>query len=384
MPRMLLAILVLVALVPAASAQGLSGALQHGTSDDDHDPPQGGRGTVTISGADLGPDAGNFDIELDLGADPRTRREAIIDMLREMFEGYVDRDIGRFYKSIAPDAVFGAGIARNAVMKDFQTLINVNVDVEVTQYRFTLGTVCVDFRWRRVATDVNTGAPQVLDGTSQFCGHRSTSFRFQRIVGVPPFGQSDPQFVQQVQAGQPTPSPTPTPTPTPTTPGMPMGTTIALGFSTGQGAAIDFDAGTAQIFSGQPVTPPGTDLTIYWPNSVCQGPCQSLGLQAGGATFGVNADATMFFSAQGSAEFQPCDATTPGFGAVGAVGPDSALTTNLSLNPSNSPHIGVKTTDGQFAVVALDLPASVTFLRSSSRQVISQVAEVCSTTPQGR
>lgn len=242
-PSSILYILVCLALAGSALAQNLSGATDEGR--DDFRYGGGGRGGgLTIKGlSDLGPGAGDFPLELSLGNDGRTRREAIVEMLRELFLGYVDRDIARFYKAIAGDALFGAGIARNAVLEDFKRLENVNVDVEVLEYRLTMNTSCVRFRWRRVATDQQTGQPNVSDGNSQFCGNRESGFQFQRIVGVPPFGQSYPEFVSQVHAGQPTP--TPTPSPSPSGPTLPMGTTLALGFVEGGGATIDFDSGTA-------------------------------------------------------------------------------------------------------------------------------------------
>lgn len=376
MSRLFVALLCVLSLAVRLPAQNLTGGTDSDRDDFRYGQGSARGGSLTIKGLeDLGPGATDQFFEVELGNEDMTRREAIIQMLRNLFLGYVERDISRFYKALAPDALFGAGIARNAVLEDFKRLANVNIDVEVTEYRYTLNTTCVKFRWRRVSTDVELGQPNVLDGVSQFCGDRSSGFQFQRIVGVPPFGQSYPEFLQQVQAGQPGEA----------GPTGPMGTTLALGFTQGNGATIDFDSGTATLWEGDPTVPPGADLTITWPGGGAQCPfgCVQGGgfLRVGGATQGVNVDTNMFFEAQGDAGVQTCNAATPGFGKVGATGGDATFGAFVSANPSERPHIGVRTTAGRYVLVALDLPASITYIVGDTPQVIPGVAEVCNTEP---
>lgn len=370
MQRILVTLALLATLVVSGSAQNLTGQPTDGRDDFRYGEGLARGGSLTVRDvSDLGPVAGDGLPEIELGADPRTRREAIVDMLRDLFLGYVERDISRFYKALAPDALFGAGIARNAVLEDFKRLENVNVDIEVTEYRYTLNTTCVRFRWRRVATEVETGQPNVLDGVSQFCGDRSTGFQFQRIVGVPPFGHSYPEFLQQVQAGQPGTSPTL------------AGTVLALGLAVSESATIDFDTGTLEKWTGEPVVGPGVDVVIFRPAAECEGGCLAIGLRAGVAMHGLNVDGDFVLNTENGAGLQPCVATTPGFGEVGAVGPDSSLGGFAIINPSVQPHLGVRTDQGRFAVVAWDLPASLEFEIADDRQVLPTVPEVCNTEP---
>ena len=92
-PSSILYILVCLALAGSALAQNLSGATDEGR--DDFRYGGGGRGGgLTIKGlSDLGPGAGDFPLELSLGNDGRTRREAIVEMLRE--PGLRQKDLDR-------------------------------------------------------------------------------------------------------------------------------------------------------------------------------------------------------------------------------------------------------------------------------------------------
>lgn len=115
---------------------------------------------------------------------------------------------------------------------------------------------------------------------------------------------------------------------------------------------------------------------------LCDGQCLSLGLQTSTAQQGVLAQTpSVYVSTQGTARAQPCDSSTSGYGQVGAVGPDSALVQSFSFLLGERVHMGVKTTDGKFAVVALDLPDRVTYYLAADRQVLPGVSEVCGETP---
>lgn len=176
-----------------------------------------------------------------------TRKDAVKDVLRELLRAYVQQDIFAFFKRLAPEALQGVGIMRQAVQNDFQTETNLNVDVELNEYRQEMGSICLRFRWNRMATRIDTGVPSVQTGNCQFCFDREEDFRVSRIIGVPPFGLSDAQFLEQVRAGQPQ------------TTALSL-RTLSLGSDS---AFIDFDTGRVTPLgpgAGASTYPGGTDV----------------------------------------------------------------------------------------------------------------------------
>lgn len=235
--------------------------------------------------SDLGPSAGGKDLTSSVGNDDRTRWEAVKQVLRDLFGGYVGKDLGLVREQFSPDLVQDLQVIVNAITEDYQTQTNFNVDIELLEFRRSLSTFVVRFLWNRNAVDSRTGLNIVHSGECSFQFDRQHGFRIRQMQGPVPFGLFNQQLRAQLQLGQPNfevrtlvgPEPPPPPPmggPPPPPPPPPAGTFGVLDLTslttTTNAAALDIEAGTAAFFADTlagrftaPARPPGATEDVY-------------------------------------------------------------------------------------------------------------------------
>lgn len=130
-----------------------------------------------------------------------TRWEAAKRVLRRFLSAYVARDLGGVLRCLSQSFVQDLTVLRNALMEDFQRETDINLDLELLNYRFTRDSVQVEVRWSRSATDQQSGAAAVRTGTSRILLSREGGFGISGWFGATPFGLSDAAWNRQAAAG---------------------------------------------------------------------------------------------------------------------------------------------------------------------------------------
>ncbi len=156
--------------------------------------PSGGQG-----GAAAGPSEG-----LQFRVAQTTRWDQVKRSLSELIQAYVGRDLSGFMKAVSKEYEQDASVLRNAVAEDFQQEANFSVDLELLSYQVSRNVVSVQLRWNRISLDQASGeALPVRTGNARVLFDRESGFLMKSWLGPAPFGIRDPQFQNQIAAGQP-------------------------------------------------------------------------------------------------------------------------------------------------------------------------------------
>jgi hypothetical protein len=174
-----------------------------------------------------------------------------------------------------PSAAQATSIFRNAILNDFQQETDITLDVELLEYRNSMKTLEVRFRWNRHSVGLKTGQVQVLSGVASFWLERESNYLIRQVAGAMPFGIGDPEVQNQARAGQVldplylTPDGLPLPAQDPKAPPiktLPLQLIASLANPVDL-AAIDFETGRVRkVLSANPLTEaalPGEDLFAY-------------------------------------------------------------------------------------------------------------------------
>ncbi len=137
------------------------------------------------------------------GTDELTRWERAKYWIRRLFEAYVRGDLPGVMQCLSRDFAQDASIFRNAVLEDFQNDGNINVDVELLEYRMSFDSLIARVGWNRAAVRLANGtALAAQSGECEIVFDRHHRMRLKMLRGQMPVGLRDPEWVRQAEAGQ--------------------------------------------------------------------------------------------------------------------------------------------------------------------------------------
>lgn len=204
--------------------------------------------------------------ESPVGYDQRTRWETVKEWLRRFMEAYVQGDLGGALRAFSRNMLQDSSLLRLALQEDFRNQTNINIDIELLEYRMSFDTVIVRIRWNRTAVDQQSGQATVQTGVSRLLFDRHDGFRLAGWFGSSPFGLFTALWQQQVEAGDPNGS-------GPTGSNIRSATGLSLNILPSIGAtdhlSLEVDAGASpQLYDGDavgvpPPVPAGHDFIAF-------------------------------------------------------------------------------------------------------------------------
>ncbi len=299
---------------------------------------------------------------LDLEFLNSTRWQVCKEQLTAMFRSYLEKDVRGFLAGWARDSFTDLSILRNAVLADFLAETQVNLDLEMLEYRMSRDTIRARFRWNRAAVLQVSGRLEVTRGTTEVFFDRHQKFKVKQMIGSVPFGLRDGTLQKQVAAGNPNPSEDQV-TPDPAGSGNSLQTvTLSLDPSPGGfGNVAFFDVETRQVRKAQSAHPssvpgaPGEDFRIWIP----------LGFPPAAGDTRIDA--------LGSAQVSACPPNVP-LSAFQRIRPEY-LGSNSSTAVSEI--FGTRTDEGQFVLVELSDLSLLSFLVGNGPNFQANGAQIC-------
>lgn len=138
-----------------------------------------------------------------LGVDSRrTAWEAAKQRLADLMRSYVTRDLTGMMRQFSATASPDPGVIRTAVIDDFQSEAQTNVDLVLRSYQETPGELCADATWNRTTVRNEQQGVEVTRGQLRVCFARDDAMKISLFQGGLPFGLHDAELRRQSLGGQ--------------------------------------------------------------------------------------------------------------------------------------------------------------------------------------